>query len=105
MDNATNPAVEPRDHRSVRYRMHLPGGNYRSNGLPITDGLRESMTGVFDNRSLRFIEDVDRAATLPDPVLPAHDVSIQNVKCIGSYNWTDDEIPTILVPGTHLPLV
>lgn len=43
---------------------------------------------------------LDRPSSITDA--PTEDcTSIQNLQCIGSYNWVDSADPTIIVPGSH----
>ena len=89
-------------------KTYLPGGNYRSTSPthPITEGLSNRAIGGLDNRTLRFVESTARAAELDlDLAVPAADVAISNMRCVGSFNWVNAETPTILVPGnTPQPL-
>jgi hypothetical protein len=68
------------------------------------EGLSPAALGVFDNRSLRFIEGAALVAGGDqDAVLPEEQVEVTNVKLLGSYNWTGQASPAILIPGAMLP--
>ena len=62
--------------------------------------------GKLDNPPGRAIMDglVDKPLkTLQrDAVSKINDTAITNLEYVASYNWTESEEPTIIVPGTHL---
>jgi hypothetical protein len=70
------------------------------------EGLRPVPLGRFDNRALRFIGAVGSLPGQTTQAQPSEhgtndpaDVVITQVRALGSYNWTGEQEPNIIVPG------
>jgi hypothetical protein len=78
----------------------------QNQGRPFEEGLGPVPLGRFDNRALRFVGAV---GSLPGQTTQAQssehstndpaDVVITQVRALGSYNWTGEQEPNIIVPG------
>jgi hypothetical protein len=70
-----------------------------------TEGLERAALGSFDNRALRFVSAAELQAGQGQPAYPAArlpdaEVKVENVRPLGSYTWTGEESPAILIPGS-----
>lgn len=69
----------------------------------IMEGLGARPVDTLDKRTLRFVGSSDRSNEHLQSydVDGAPEVHITDLKYIGSYNWTDEWVPTIVVPGAR----
>lgn len=65
------------------------------------EGLSARPVDTLDKRTLHFVGGSDRSSDLAPPfdVDAAPEVGITDLEYLGSYNWTDERVPTIVVPG------
>jgi hypothetical protein len=76
--------------------------NTNQNRRDWLEGLSPAVLGAFDYRSLRFIEGAALVAGgNHDAVLPKEQVEVKDVRLLGSYNWTGQVSPVVLIPGAY----
>lgn len=64
------------------------------------DGLAANPLGTIDRNTLRFIGAEQEIGQEPIQ-LPVDTVQVTNVRALGSYNWSGQSAPLILIPGTR----
>jgi hypothetical protein len=96
-DRATHP---PRSDPPHQFNPTRQSGSV--GGRPWTQGLGPAALGRFNNRSLRFVgvTDLVGSQNASDVILPKAPLAVTRIKLLGSYNWTGQASPAVLIPGT-----